>query len=267
MVSTDYDERSISSITLALFEDSGWYKANSNYTGGLFRFGKNEGCSFLSDLCIVNEQTNHPREYCIESRKSECFAGQIEKGYCYLMTGIQNIPTQYQYFSDKTKGRYLQADYCPIKLEGNSRIESYFAENCRVGKNDTFPTSLEEKIGNNSICVESSLTRKDDPSSSQYKGKYRAICHEVECNYTTKTFTVIVGNATIKCDEYGSKVFHDDFDGNIICPDYDRVCTGDVFCNELFSCLGIDVTKEPEKDSSSFCKLSMFAILLLSIIL
>ena len=43
-----------------------------------------------------------------------------------------------------------------------------------------------------------------------------------------------------------------DFDGNIICPDYDRVCTGDVFCNELFSCLGIDVTKEPEKDSSSF---------------
>ena len=26
MVSTDYDERSISSITLALFEDSGWYK-------------------------------------------------------------------------------------------------------------------------------------------------------------------------------------------------------------------------------------------------
>ena len=89
----------------------------------------------------------------------------------------------------------------------------------------------------------------------------------MECNYTTKTFTVIVGNATIKCDEYGSKVFHDDFDGNIICPDYDRVCTGDVFCNELFSCLGIDVTKEPEKDSSSFCKLSMFAILLLSIVL
>ena len=88
-----------------------------------------------------------------------------------IMTGIQNIPTQYQYFSDKTKGGYLQADYCPIKLEGNSRIESYFAENCRVGKNDTFPTSLEEKIGNNSICVESSLTRKDDPFSSQYKGK------------------------------------------------------------------------------------------------
>ena len=62
-------------------------------------------------------------------------------------------------------------------------------------------------------------------------------------------------------------VLPDDFDGNIICPDYDRVCTGDVFCNELFSCLGIDVTKEPEKDSSSFCKLSMFAFLLLSIVL
>ena len=82
-----------------------------------------------------------------------------------------------------------------------------------------------------------------------------------------KNFYCDCWKSTIKCDEYGSKVFHDDFDWNIICPDYDRVCTEDVFCNELFSCLGIDVTKEPEKDSSSFCKLSMFAILLLSIVL
>ena len=33
----------ISEITLALLEDSGWYKANY-YTGGLMRFGKNKGC-------------------------------------------------------------------------------------------------------------------------------------------------------------------------------------------------------------------------------
>ena len=40
MISTDYNEIAISDMSLALFEDSGWYEANY-YTGGLFRFGKN----------------------------------------------------------------------------------------------------------------------------------------------------------------------------------------------------------------------------------
>ena len=39
MTSVYYDESVISEITLALFEDSGWYKAEY-YTGGLFRYGK-----------------------------------------------------------------------------------------------------------------------------------------------------------------------------------------------------------------------------------
>ena len=35
-------EQAISGFTLALLEDSGWYKVN-NYTGGLMRYGKNQG--------------------------------------------------------------------------------------------------------------------------------------------------------------------------------------------------------------------------------
>ena len=37
------EEMAISEFTLALLEDSGWYKPKY-YTGGLFRFGKNKGC-------------------------------------------------------------------------------------------------------------------------------------------------------------------------------------------------------------------------------
>ena len=40
------EEMVISEITLALLEDSGWYKINY-YTGGLMRFGKNKGCDFM----------------------------------------------------------------------------------------------------------------------------------------------------------------------------------------------------------------------------
>jgi hypothetical protein len=47
MTAIHYDESVISEITLTLFEDSGFYKVNY-YTGGLFRYRKNQGCEFLN---------------------------------------------------------------------------------------------------------------------------------------------------------------------------------------------------------------------------
>ena len=47
MISFDYPDVAISDITLAVLEDTGYYKVNY-YTGGLFRFGKNQGCAFFS---------------------------------------------------------------------------------------------------------------------------------------------------------------------------------------------------------------------------
>ena len=46
MISSDYTEVVMSDIILALLEDTGYYKINY-YTGGLFRFRKNQGCAFL----------------------------------------------------------------------------------------------------------------------------------------------------------------------------------------------------------------------------
>ena len=51
IISEDYYELVISDITLALFEDSGWYSVNY-FSGGLFKTGKAEGCDFLQTTCI-----------------------------------------------------------------------------------------------------------------------------------------------------------------------------------------------------------------------
>ena len=45
-------EQVISEFTLALLEDSGWYKANY-YTGGLMRYGKHKGCPFIKAKIII----------------------------------------------------------------------------------------------------------------------------------------------------------------------------------------------------------------------
>ena len=50
------EEMAISEITLALLEDTGWYKINY-YTGGLMRFGKNKGCDFVRGQCV--DKTTH----------------------------------------------------------------------------------------------------------------------------------------------------------------------------------------------------------------
>ena len=76
MISTDYIENIISDITLALFEDSGFYKVDY-YSGGLFKFGKNAGCSFFNQKCIENGQTNFANEFCTNFNGDFCLEQQI----------------------------------------------------------------------------------------------------------------------------------------------------------------------------------------------
>ena len=52
MISTDYPDTAISDITLGLFEDTGFYQVK-DYSGGLFKFGKNKGCEFYLNLVLI----------------------------------------------------------------------------------------------------------------------------------------------------------------------------------------------------------------------
>ena len=80
MISTDYSEIVISDITLAYFEDTGFYKVNY-YTGGLFRFGKNKGCSFLEEECVSNdgELTLFPNEFCTKPGAYFCGSSHLSR--------------------------------------------------------------------------------------------------------------------------------------------------------------------------------------------
>ena len=49
------EELVISEFTLALLEDTGYYKANY-YTGGLMRYGKGKGCDFIKKRCVNSSQ-------------------------------------------------------------------------------------------------------------------------------------------------------------------------------------------------------------------
>ena len=85
-----YPEQAISEITLALLEDLGWYKPNY-YTGGLMRFGKNQGCNFIDEDCFKVDDNDYeklfssfPNEFCSNRFSSICSSGRQSRGYCYI---------------------------------------------------------------------------------------------------------------------------------------------------------------------------------------
>ena len=53
MTSFIHSDLKMSDITLPRFEDTGFYEVNY-YSGGLFKFGKNKGCTFFNEICIIN---------------------------------------------------------------------------------------------------------------------------------------------------------------------------------------------------------------------
>ena len=245
MIATDYPEIVISDITLAVFEDSGFYKVNY-YTGGLFRFGKGEGCGFFEKKCIENKKSNFDNEFCTKSQDPFCTSGHLSKGNCYIVKYNDNLEKHYQYFSDPNIGGYPPADYCPISFDNlYDKTDSYFVTNCKLGRQNTIQSDYGEVIGENSICVESSLV----PESSKLNKIFRSICYHSTCDKGNKRVILTIGSHNVVCPKEGGLLENPyGFKGKIICPDYNSICTSNEWCNEPIDC----IEKKIVADESSY---------------
>jgi hypothetical protein len=234
MIGEDYSEVVMSDMTLAFLEDLGYYKVNY-YTGGLFRFGKNQGCSFLEKKCIYSEGTLFPNEFCYESNKPFCTGSLTSKGTCYIVKYKEDLPTNYRYFADSKVGGKKLADYCPISFFTKYDDDYNYPMNCAYGKKE----NDDEIIGSNSICFKSSINLRSNSS----------ICYEIECDRINKQIKVKIGLKTALC--HGTKYDienPDDLNGFLSCPDYNMVCTSNTWCNNMFDC----IDRESIPDESTY---------------
>jgi len=244
MIGFDYPEIVISDISLAVFEDSGFYKVNY-YSGGLFRFGKGEGCNFFNKNCIINKGTPFANEFCIVPQEPFCTSSHLSKGNCY-MKKYNNIKSYYQYFSEPNVGGFPFAAYCPVSLDHlYDKSDYYFSTSCKSGKKSTFHSDYGEVIGDNSICVESSLL----PTSSSQINIFRSICYKARCDSINNNVILTINSGTVVCPKQGGTI--DDpsgYKGKINCPDYNSVCTSTKWCNDPFDC----IEKKIEADPNSY---------------
>ena len=240
MTSIHYDETVISEITLALFVDSGWYTVNY-FTGGLFRYGKNQGCGFLNDYCINGDKSLYQNEFCITEKTTMCTPGRTHRAMCGITSYPRELDSSYKYFTDSRKGGYLsQTDYCPVAKTNSSISKTYYYQgNCDYGEIEVYPENLGYIMGNESICLLSSLTPKDDENLKEYPSSFRALCYKVRCynNSGEKGVRIFIGNNVIICPASGGVQTMDGYNGYILCPDYNLICTGSQWCLDPLSCI------------------------------
>ena len=240
MISTNYQEIAISDITLAYFEDTGIYKVNY-YTGGLFRYGKNRGCSFLEQDCIYDdgEKTKFPNEFCTIPGEYVCGSSHISRGDCYIVKYYDLLDNRFTYYPDKYVGGFGPSDYCPISYrfydENIDDLEKdyYYPFNCKYGVN--IYEKIGEAIGEYSACFESSLVPQN---LNIFLNFNYSICYEIKCNREKKEIIISIGDKNITCPKYETILTNPNgFTGKLKCPDYNMVCTSEIWCNELFDCI------------------------------
>ena len=240
MISTDYSELVVSDITLAVFEDSGWYGVNY-YTGGLFKTGKGEGCNFLQRKCISGEKTSFPLDFCDNTDDEVCSPGLLDRGSCYIAE-YKSVPSIYQYFTDTSKGGYEPADYCPASVPSKITSGDYLISRCDENGSNNIHTGLGEVLSATSFCFQSSLLSKSASASlkSTYGNKLTARCYQVlNCVHSTFSYDIMIEGSSFTCKEATKTETYTNItgmDGDIVCPPYWRVCGGTVLCNDPFVC-------------------------------
>lgn len=262
-----YPEQYISEFTLALLEDLGWYKINY-YTGGLMRFGKNQGCDFIKKDCveIVNSNaiSSFYNDFCNYDSFSTCSSGRQSRGYCY-----------YRYYKNDIRTEFLRpnwdfgyglenAENCPVSLETKKDSNNYYIGHCYFG-NSNFGNELEtnynsysiifgEKYGENSSCILSSILKKNE-NAGPYKNLVRPSCYSMECNNKTLTIILYSNNNNLEyvvCPRKGGLIkvgigTYTNYTGYLFCPDYNLICTGTTLCNNIFDCVRKEsLKKEPQ---------------------
>jgi leishmanolysin len=245
----------ISEMSLALLEDSGWYKVNY-YTGGFFRYGKNQGCDFINSKCVRDGKSISKNDFPLIENTYVCFAGRTAKGIPSIQEYNSVISESFQYFENTYLGGDDIADYCPVATAAD--LEGWYDAGSCLNGISQYENGLGETVGYSSACFYSSLTSNKDTNLVNFQGKTRAICHEYLCDYETKTYSVSILDKSFSCDKDGGPISVDGFSGKFWCADFNLVCTKSVECNDVIDCInkqslnaGLDYDYTPE-DSVDF---------------
>lgn len=217
----------LSPLTLAVMEDSGWYRANYTFSK-VSPWGHGAGCDFIYDKCIDPGTGQVPSfgkgYFCNQANSRGCSTAHTHKMACTVIDYSLYFPPdppppQFQYFTnDAALGGPRQADFCPLYGSTYSGLTAEQLD-CRIDDNRDIINIFGEYYGPNSKCFETST------------GEGR--CYQAQCILNERVLKVNLRGAWYTCNEDFEKITIKTssgvFDGTLTCPRLSSVCP-DLFC-------------------------------------
>ncbi|EKF26185.1 surface protease GP63, putative, partial [Trypanosoma cruzi marinkellei] len=185
MMTSDVELGLYSALTLAAFEDMGFYVANYSAAEMLW-WGNNSGCGLLERKCLTDGVTEYPDLFCNHvDGYGFCTYNRLSLGFCDLKRHEEALPEGYRYFADpRVGGDDLFMDRCPY-------VKTYAGAGCTNGDSSLMPGSI---VGPNSRCVKGQDLQFDDT----YVGD---VCVDTRCGDGTLSVRFLHDDAWRECQE------------------------------------------------------------------
>nr|CAD7426541.1 unnamed protein product [Timema monikensis] len=241
-----------SRITLALMEDTGWYKANYSMAQPL-DWGRNYGCDFAMKSCkdwmdnrTASGESIHP--FCNKVKRdpleTECTIDRSSVALCNLVEHQEKLPLLYQNFvsiphvppgkENYYGGSVTLADYCPYIQEFTWRSNNIVVRgsHCQYLENNPSPEKnfALENYNPTSRCFDHTDHMWEERSCGQVRqwrhwgsGCYQFFCqegrlHVVVANYT---YTCYYTGQVLDIRILSSGWLHK---GALVCPPCQDLC-------------------------------------------
>ncbi|XP_076404908.1 leishmanolysin-like peptidase isoform X1 [Peromyscus maniculatus bairdii] len=251
MTGSHTQNRVLSRITLALMEDTGWYKANYSMAEKL-DWGRGMGCEFARKSCKfwIDQQRQKrrvPSPYCDTLRSNPlqltCRQDQRAVAVCNLQRFPNPLPPEYQYFDELSGisaedlpyygGSVEIADYCPFSQEFSWHLSGEYqrSSDCRILENqpEMFKNYGAEKYGPHSVCLlqKSAFVMEQCERKLSYPD-WGSGCYQVSCS--PQGLKVWVQDTSYLCSRAGQVLpvriqmngwIHN---GNLLCPSCGDFC-------------------------------------------
>eukprot|EP00986_Skeletonema_menzelii_P018567 scaffold26658_cov153-Skeletonema_menzelii.AAC.2 len=238
----------VTPLTLALLEDSGWYKPNYSIAENT-PFGLGAGCDFAKEECIQKGEVPKWGEefFCNSQEAIGCTPDKHLLAYCDISRWDSNLPSGYQYYDEAADigGGLSQMDFCPsystiFRFETKSTDKDIVVLDCTDPNVDNTWVELEDEVfGASSRCIDDSYG-------------IRPMCLNVICGETGRDAGKVIletGSGKQGRCEYTGQVLRLPGGTDVICPSFAQICPQSV-CPGLCSGRGeCDYTQSPPRCS------------------
>eukprot|EP00747_Dinoflagellata_sp_TGD_P181540 gnl/TRDRNA2_/TRDRNA2_35410_c0_seq2.p1 gnl/TRDRNA2_/TRDRNA2_35410_c0~~gnl/TRDRNA2_/TRDRNA2_35410_c0_seq2.p1 ORF type:complete len:901 (-),score=109.59 gnl/TRDRNA2_/TRDRNA2_35410_c0_seq2:63-2765(-) len=196
----------LSRVTLALFQDSGWYKVDFSKSDPLtpgVSWGYKMGCDFATKPCVEGGSTSFTRHFCTSSTQYACSLDRTRVMACSMAELTSAAPPPFDtYFGGGSGliGNFDELDYCPVyELELVNRICTDTSGTAQFSPYYNI-NMMREVFSAASRCLMSTIRAEVNHEGSLYKpddttfAEARPSCYEVDCAANRDSYTVNVQN-------------------------------------------------------------------------